>query len=64
MTAPAIGGNKSDLVIFQRQDIEIMSSTVAGTAFQNDQTWVRLIARYDVQVAHPEAFFIHTNAHP
>lgn len=44
-----------------RQDVEIVTSNVAGTAFQNDQTWIRLISRYDVGVAHPEAFFAYTN---
>ena len=63
-SAQVLYGDWQYLVIFQRQDIEIMSSNVAGTAFQNDQTWVRLIARWDAQVIHPEAFFIHTNAQP
>jgi hypothetical protein len=54
-------GDWQHLWIMQRQDIEILSSNVAGTAFQNDQTWVRGIARYDVGVAHPEAFYIANN---
>jgi HK97 family phage major capsid protein len=44
-----------------RQDVEIMVSNVAGTSFAADQTWIRLISRYDVGVAHPEAFFAFTN---
>lgn len=44
-----------------RQDVEIVTSNVAGTAFANDQTWIRLISRYDVACAHPEAFFGYTN---
>ena len=44
-----------------RQDVEIVTSNVAGTSFQNDQTWIRLISRYDVGIAHPEAFFAFTN---
>ena len=41
--------------------IEIVTSNVAGTSFANDQTWIRLISRYDVGIAHPEAFFAFTN---
>jgi hypothetical protein len=54
-------GDWQHLIIMERQDIEVVSSNVAGTAFQNDQTWVRGIARYDVGVAHPEAFYVVTN---
>lgn len=49
------------LIYMVRQDVEIMVSNVAGTAFASDQTWIRLISRYDVGVAHPEAFFSYTN---
>jgi HK97 family phage major capsid protein len=49
------------LVYMTRQDVEIQVTNVAGTSFQNDQTWIRLISRYDVGVAHPEAFFAYTN---
>lgn len=44
-----------------RQDVEIMVSNVAGTSFASDQTWIRLISRYDVGVAHPEAFYAFSN---
>lgn len=54
-------GDWQHLWIMERQDIEILSSNVAGTAFQNDQTWVRGISRYDVGVAHPEAFYVANN---
>ena len=54
-------GDWQHLWIMERQDVEIVSSNVAGTAFQNDQTWVRGITRYDVGVAHPEAFHVGTN---
>jgi len=49
------------LIYMVRQDVEVMVSNVAGTAFAADQTWIRLISRYDVGVAHPEAFFGYTN---
>jgi len=54
-------GDWQHVVLMERQDIEIVSSNVAGTAFQNDQTWVRGISRYDVGLAHPEAFYVVTN---
>jgi hypothetical protein len=58
---PVFFGDWQHLWVMQRMDIEILASNVAGTAFQNDQTWVRLIRRYDVGVAHPEPFYIVTN---
>lgn len=57
-----IYGDWQYLVLAERQDVEIMASNVAGTAFQNDQTWIRFIYRYDVTCVHPEAFFVHTGA--
>jgi hypothetical protein len=58
---PVFFGDWQHLWVMQRMDIEILASNVAGTAFQNDQTWIRLIRRYDVGVAHPEPFYIVTN---
>jgi HK97 family phage major capsid protein len=55
-------GDWQYLVYMVRQDVEIMVSNVAGTSFASDQTWIRLISRYDVGVAHPEAFYTFTNA--
>lgn len=58
---PVFFGDWQHLWVMQRMDIEILASNVAGTAFQNDQTWIRLIRRYDVGVAHPEPFYVVTN---
>lgn len=60
--SPIMAGNWEHLIIKERQDIQFLSSNVAGTAFQNDQTGIRCIRRYDVGVSHPEAFAILTNA--
>lgn len=54
-------GDWQYLWVMERQDVELLSSNVAGTAFQNDQTWIRGIARYDVGVAHPEPFYVANN---
>ena len=59
---PVFFGDWQHLWLMERQDIEILSSNVAGTAFQADQTWIRLIRRLDIGVAHPEPFYIATNA--
>src|SRR5262249_55804246 len=59
---PVFFGDWQHLWVMEPQDIELLASNVAGTAFQNDQTWIRLIRRYDVGVAHPEPFFVVTNA--
>ena len=60
--SPVFFGDWQHLWVMERQDVELLTSNVAGTAFANDQTWVRLIRRYDVGVAHPEPFFVATNA--
>lgn len=54
-------GRWSDLIVGMRNDIEISVSDTAGTAFQNDQTWIRAIMRMDVAVKHPESFEILTD---
>jgi len=56
-----IFGDWQYLYVMLRQDVELLTSNVAGTAFQNDQTWLRMICRYDVAVAHPEAFYVFSN---
>lgn len=53
-------GDFAHAIVMQRSDIEFASTQVAGTAFQSDQTWLRVLRRYDFGLAHPEAFFVHT----
>lgn len=60
--SPVFFGDWQHLWVMERQDIELLTSNVAGTAFANDQTWIRLIRRLDVGVAHAEPFFVVTNA--
>src|SRR5215472_3873309 len=55
-------GDWQHVWVMERQDVELLSSNVAGTAFANDQTWIRGISRYDVGVAHPEPFYINNNS--
>lgn len=62
-TATIFYGDWQYFILMEREGIEVMSSDVAGTAFAQDQTWIRITYRYDVGCAHPEAFFAHTNAH-
>lgn len=59
---PVFFGDWQHVWVMERQDIEVLASNVAGTAFSNDQTWIRMIRRYDVGIAHPEAFYVVTNA--
>lgn len=58
ITSYLIGGDWQYLVYMMRQDVEFLATNVGGTSFQNDQTWIRLISRYDVGVIHPEAFTV------
>jgi len=60
-TSPVFFGDWQHLWLMTRSDIEILTSNVAGTAFASDQTWIRLIRRLDVGVAHPEPFYVVTN---
>jgi HK97 family phage major capsid protein len=62
-TASIFYGDWQYLLLMERQDIEVLASNVAGTAFASDQTWIRITYRYDVGNMHPEAFFVHSNAH-
>ena len=58
VTSYLLAGDWQYLIYMMRQDVEFLATNVGGTAFQNDQTWVRLISRYDVGVIHPEAFTV------
>ena len=62
-SANIIYGDWQYFLLMERQDIEVLASNVAGTAFASDQTWIRITYRYDVGCVHPEAFFVHSNAH-
>ena len=62
-SANIIYGDWQYFLLMERQDIEVVASNVAGTAFAADQTWIRITYRYDVGCVHPEAFFVHSNAH-
>lgn len=48
-------GQWQDVVVGLRKSLEIMASAEAGTAFENDQTWIRAILRMDVVLRHPES---------
>lgn len=54
-TSYLIGGDFQYLVYMMRQDVEFLATNVGGTAFTSDQTWIRLISRYDVGVDGPAA---------
>jgi HK97 family phage major capsid protein len=58
VTSYLIGGDWQYLIVMERQDVEFLSTNVGGTSFANDQTWIRLISRYDVGLIHPEAFTV------
>jgi hypothetical protein len=40
----------------ERSDFEWLVSDVAGTAFVNDQIWIRVTRRLDMGAARPKAF--------
>lgn len=50
-----------DVVLGQRKQMEFMSSDQAGTAFQNDQVWIRMVMRVALAVRHDESVQILTN---
>lgn len=49
-------GNWSELLIGMWGGIELMASKETSTAFQTDQTWVRILQSIDIQVRHAESF--------
>lgn len=48
-------GNWSDVIVGMRKTIEIRATDVAGTSFEDDQTWIRAIIRMDVGIRYPES---------
>lgn len=49
-------GQWDQVIIVEGDQLEVMASNVAGSAFQNDQVFVRAKVRRDVVVRHPLAF--------
>lgn len=48
-------GNWSDVIVGMRKSLEIRATDVAGTSFEDDQTWIRAILRMDVGIRYPES---------
>jgi len=57
----AIFGNWAELLIGVWQGITIMASQEASTAFEKNQTWVRIVQEVDVMVRHKESFCLASN---
>lgn len=57
-------GAWAHLAYGQRKLLEIKASDEAGSAFENDQVFIRAIERYDVDVLHGAAFDITTGVRP
>jgi HK97 family phage major capsid protein len=54
-------GQWNDVIVGMRKTLELAVSNEAGTAFQNDQTWIRAILRMDVNIRHPESIEVLTD---
>ncbi len=54
-------GQWNDVIVGMRKTLEIVASQEAGTAFQNDQTWLRAILRMDVNIRHDESIEVLTD---
>jgi HK97 family phage major capsid protein len=57
-------GQWNDVIVGMRKSLEIMASNQAGTAFADDQTWIRAILRMDVALRHPESIEVLTDVQP
>lgn len=57
-------GRFGDIVFGLRKTIEIKASGEAGTAFSDDQTWLRAIMRCDITLRHAESFYVFSNLSP
>ncbi|OGO93092.1 MAG: hypothetical protein A2Y17_06010 [Clostridiales bacterium GWF2_38_85] len=64
--APMFVGNlKEAVAMFERQGHQIASTNIGGTAFQKNQTHVRVIERENVKVLiHPQLFTVKLMLHP
>lgn len=51
-----IFGNWADLIVGHWVGMTLMASQEAGTAFQSNQTWVRMVMDVDCAVRRPESF--------
>jgi HK97 family phage major capsid protein len=54
-------GQWKDVIVGMRKTLELRASDEAGTAFQNDQTWIRAIMRLDVNIRHAESIEVLTD---
>jgi len=55
-------GNWQELLIGQWAGMEIMASQEASTAFESDQTWIRILQEVDIAVRHPASFCLINDA--
>ena len=55
-------GNWKDMLIGFWGGVELMASKETSTAFQTDQTWIRIFQEVDVQVRHAESFCLINDA--
>ena len=55
-------GNWEELIIGQWGGMELMASNETSTAFETDQTWVRILQEVDLAVRHPQSFCLCSDA--
>ncbi len=49
-------GNWADMIIGMWGGIEVMATQEAGTSFEYNQTWIRIIQEVDIALRHPASF--------
>jgi len=54
--------NWAELLIGMWGGIELKASQETSTAFESDQTWIRILQEIDIQVRHPESFCLVNDA--
>ena len=55
-------GNWAEMIIGMWGGIELMASKETSTAFEYDQTWVRILQSIDIQVRHAQSFCLINDA--
>ncbi len=55
-------GNWAELLIGMWGGVELMASKETSTAFQTDQTWIRILQSVDIQVRHAQSFCLINDA--
>ena len=53
-----VGGQWSNFLIGEKEEIRIESTNIGGSAFADDEVWIKAVRRVDSALRHPETFTV------